>query len=294
MKWWLKQSLNIQIIVCVFLGILIGLLVGPKISIIKPIGTIFLRFLKMLVVPLIFFTIVSAIISMNDVRTLRSLGGRAIIYFFSTSILATAIGIICTKIFAPGKNSISSLESQTIQKTVDFNLVDTVVSWFPENPIEALAQGNILQVIIFAVIVGCVLLLLGSKVTHLQKLTTEGADLMISITNLVMKIAPYGILALVANMVVSFDRLLIADVGLFIIAYYCGIIILFVVVYPILVRYFAHMNPIKFYQTISPAILIAASTTSSAATQFKRYTPIKQKVHTINMGIKKWQNQNQR
>lgn len=266
MKWWFEKSLSFQIIVCLLLGAGLGTLIGPIISVIQPIGTIFLRLLKMLVVPLVFFTIVSAISSMGDVKTLRSLGGRALLFFLGTSVLAAATGLISAYLIQPGKRAVTLVEGTGLQESADFDLIERVVSWFPENPVSALARGDMLQIIVFAVIVGYALLVLKNRVGKLQRLIHEGADLMVGITQLVMKVAPYGILALAANMVASLDVSLVADIGLFVVAFYAGIFLLFLVIYPLLIRVSVKSDPYRFYQRISPAILVACTTTSSAAT----------------------------
>ncbi|MFC1555083.1 dicarboxylate/amino acid:cation symporter [candidate division KSB1 bacterium] len=282
MKWWFRQSLNIQILISIICGVLLGVLLGEHVGVIKPIGDIFLRLLKMLVVPLVFFTIADSVISMSDLRTVRLLGGSALLYFVSTSVLAVVAGLAITAMLRPGTQSISGLDTGTLEQAGEFNILDNIVQWFPANPVEAFAQGNILQIIVFAVIVGIAVILMHKKSGNLRSIIKEGAELMMVITNIIMKFAPYGICVLIADLVVSLDRSLISDVGMFVIAFYTGIAFLFVVVYPLLIKVFAKRNPLQFYRDISPALFVAASTTSSAAT-----LPVSMKVAEENLGIPK-------
>ncbi len=282
MKWWLKQSLYIQILVGIIFGVIIGIIFSPLATAIKPAGDIFLRLLKMLVVPLVFFTIADAVISMRDLSTVRSLGGTAILYFVSTSLFSFFIGLLFTAILKPGTQSIAGVDPGTIGQTGDFSFLDNIILWFPANPIEAMVQGNTLQIIVFAIIVGIAILIMEKKSQNLRKLIKESSSLMMTITNIIMKLAPYGICALIANLVVSFDKRLITDVGMFVFAFYCGIAFLFLVLYPVLIKVFIRRSPIQFYRDISPALFIAASTTSSAAT-----LPVSMKVADENLGISK-------
>ncbi|MEA3476663.1 MAG: dicarboxylate/amino acid:cation symporter, partial [Bacteroidota bacterium] len=148
------------------------------------------------------------------------------------------------------------------------------------NPIEAMATGHMLQLIVFSIIVGVSMLAMGKKADRLIQLTNDGADLMIKITQFVMKLAPYGILALVANMVATLGSKMLAEVGRFILADYVAIAVVMLVVYPLFIWYFAKLNPFRFYRNIAPAILVAASTTSSSAT-----LPISMAVAEKNLGV---------
>ena len=124
--------------------------------------------------------------------------------------------MVTALIIQPGKKAIGLLDAGKKIEASHFNFADNLVSWFPKNPIEAMSQGNMLQIIIFSIIIGLRLLALGKKGQSLIKLINDGADLMIVITEFVMKTAPYGILALVANMVASMGGKMLAEVGRFI------------------------------------------------------------------------------
>jgi Na+/H+-dicarboxylate symporter len=142
-----------------------------------------------------------------------------------------------------------------------------------------MATANMLQVIIFSIVVGISLLALRERTAGLVKLVNEGADLMIKITEFVMKLAPYGILALMANMVSTLGTKMLSEVGRLILADYVAAAIILIGIYPLSLITLGKLNPIRFYRNVAPAMLVAASTTSSSAT-----LPVSMGVAARNLG----------
>jgi Na+/H+-dicarboxylate symporter len=280
MKWWFKRQLYIQIAICVAIGIALGLILGPNAEILKPIGDIFINLLKFLVVPLTFFCLIAGVTKMEDIRALKSVGSKIGVYFVVTAILSTAIGIVVALIINPGKGATGLLSANVKVEPEKFSFMDQIIGWFPTNIVQAMAETNMLQIIIASLIIGLALLTLGDRVSGLRKLANEGSELMIKITEFVMYISPYGILALVANMVGTLGTDVLAEVGRFILADYIALLIVLGVVYPLIIKFLARKNPIDFYKKISPALLVAASTTSSNAT-----LPVSMNVANKNLGI---------
>lgn len=268
MKWWFRQQLHVQIFICIIIGIGLGFILGPKATVIQPVGDMFIRLLKMLIVPLTFFTLISGITKMESLRSLRSVGGMTLLYYAVSSLIAAIIGIVVALIFMPGKNAQGLLSTGVEIETTPYNFIESIVEWIPVNPIEAMATTNMLQIIFFSIIVGVSLLALGKRVENMVKLIDEGADLMIKITEFVMKTAPYGILALIANMAGTMGTDILSEVGRFIIADTVAIIIILALVYPIVISKLGKLNIIRFYRNITPAMLVAASTTSSSAADY--------------------------
>jgi Na+/H+-dicarboxylate symporter len=266
MRWWFRQQLFIQIFICILIGIGLGFILGEKVSIIKPIGDIFIRLLKMLIVPLTFFTLINGITKMENLRSLRSVGGMTLLYYIVTTFFASVIGIFVAILINPGKNAIGLLDEGKIGTTQDFNLLENIVNWVPTNPIEAMASANMLQVIVFSIIIGVGLLALGEKVSKINNIIKEGSDLMIKITEFVMQLAPYGILALIANMVGTLGSKMLSEVGRFILTDTIAVILILILIYPTMLQLLTKLNPFRFYRNIAPAMLVAASTTSSSAT----------------------------
>lgn len=266
MKWWRKQKLYIKIFIGVLVGVILGLLIGPKIAVIKPIGDIFIRLLQMLIVPLAFLSIVSGITKLKDIRMLRSIGGKILTFYVLSTLLATLIGVVTALIISPGKGEKGLLDKGGALKQEEFSFLDNVVQWFPSNVFQSMSETNMLQIIIFAIFVGVAIVLLGDKAKRIRELAQEGADLMIKIAEMVINLAPYGIMALIANIVGTVGVEMLIEVGRYVLSAFIGFIIILLVVYPILLKGLGKTNPIFFYKQISPAMLVACSTTSSSAT----------------------------
>lgn len=280
MKWWFKRQLYVQIAICVVIGIGLGLILGPSAEVLKPIGDIFIRLLQFLVVPLTFFCLIAGVTKMEDFKALRTVGTKIGVYFIVTGILATAVGIVVALFINPGKGTTGLLSGNETVEPVQFSFMDQILGWVPTNIVSSMAETNMLQIIIAAIIIGLGLLALGDRVSGLRKLANEGSELMIKITEFIMYISPYGILALVATMVGTLGTDLLAEVGLFILADYIALIIVLGVVYPLIIKFLARKNPVGFLKKISPALLVAASTTSSNAT-----LPVSMNVANKNLGI---------
>jgi Na+/H+-dicarboxylate symporter len=266
MKWWFRQELHVQILIGIIIGAGLGSFFGHESTILKPIGDIFIRFLKMLIVPLTFFTLISGMTKMESLRSLRSVGGMIISYFVLTSLVAAILGIAVALVISPGEESSGLLDTVSEVEIQEFSFIDNLVSWIPTNPIQAMVTPNMFQVIIFSIIIGIGLISLGKRATRLIEIMNQGSELMIRITEIVMSLAPYGILALVANMIATMEDEMLEEVGKFIFADFVAIAIILIIVYPLLLKYIGKINPFHFYKNIAPAMFVAASTTSSSAT----------------------------
>jgi Na+/H+-dicarboxylate symporter len=265
MRWWLKRPLYVQIFVGLVVGVILGWLLGPRASVLKPVGDIFIRLLTMLIAPLTFFTLTSGLTRLENARAFRTLGGLILLAYALFSLVAAALGLGLGLLVQPGREAVGLLGAGAPVEVPSVNIGETLVGWFPQNPVEAFAQGNMLQVIVFALFVGIGLLAVGKKAENLVRLVRDGSDLMIIITGFVMKTAPYGILALVANMVASLNARMLREVGRFLAADIASMLVLLVVFYPLVLRFVGRLGPLRFYRHASPAILVAASTTSSGA-----------------------------
>jgi Na+/H+-dicarboxylate symporter len=280
MRWWFKRPLYLQIAIAIGLGIALGIVLGPRASFLKPLGDIFLRLLSMLVVPLTFFTLVAGLTKLESLKSLRSIGGWVVFYYAVSSVIAAAAGVGVALVFRPGREAAWLLAAGDRVEAVRVNLWDQIVSWFPANPVEAMSQGNLFQVIVFALIVGAALLALGERVRNLTRLADEAGALMIKVTDFVMKASPYGILALVADMAGSLEANALKDVVRFVGGDVAGQAVLLVVFYPLVIKFIGRLPVGRFYRHSAPALLVAASTTSSAAT-----LPVAMSVADRKMGI---------
>ncbi|MFF3102868.1 dicarboxylate/amino acid:cation symporter [Viridibacillus arvi] len=266
LKWWKKKNLFIQVAMGAVIGIIIGLIFGQQAGYLKPIGDIFIRFLQMLIVPLTFFVLIDGITNLPGMKSLKSIGGLTFLYYSLTTILAASIGIGVALIMNPGKNAQGLLTGGKEIEPQEFSFIDNIVEWVPNNIIAGMAETNMLQIIIVAVIIGVALLSLGEKVSGMKKLINEGAILMLKITDIIMMLAPIGILALLANLVGTTDTKILYESLHYVLTALIGLAILLFIVYPTMIKIFTKFKPLGFFKTISPALLVAAATSSSNST----------------------------
>lgn len=266
MNFWFKQKLWVKILVGIIVGVILGLTLGENTKYIKPIGDIFLRLLKMLIVPLTFFTIISGVTKMEDLRSLRSVGGRVVLLYIITSTLATFMGMVMALILQPGKNVVGLLSAGQTVDPPEYSFIQNAINWIPTNPFEAFVEANMLQIIVFALFVGVAILALGSRADKIRQGFDQFAEIMIKITDFVMMLSPYGIMALMADMIANLGTDLLSAVGTFILTDYLALGLMLLIGYPLLLKVLGKINPFNFFRKISPAMLVAASTTSSAAT----------------------------
>lgn len=275
-----KLGLGGRILIGIVIGLAIGFISPSLASALSPLGTIFLRLLKMIMVPLVFFSITSGVCKMGDVKQLASVGLRFVLYILFTSGLASAVGVIVGLIFQPGKGTTEFLDASANVESVTYNFIDNVVSWVPDNVVNAMATANMLQVIVFALFLGVALLSLGEKTKVFTSFINQGSDIMLKIVEYIMAVSPIGIASLMATMVSTISGATMKEVVSFIIMDYgCGITIL-LVVYPLLIKLLARVPVIPFMKKISEPMIVAVTTTSSAAT-----LPISIKVAGEKLGV---------
>ncbi|MFW2012571.1 dicarboxylate/amino acid:cation symporter [Acinetobacter bereziniae] len=270
MNWWKNQKLFVKILIGVILGIFVGFTFGEKIEFLSPVGDIFLRLLQAIIVPVVFFCLVSGMTKLENIEKLRTIGVKAVCFYITTGFLSTVVGVMVALFFEPGKqyktHITEAVNSLAVDKQFSFNFVENIVNWFPRNIIESMSKGNILQIIIFAMIIGIALISLGERGKKLVDLFNVGADLSIKMAEIVISLAPYGIFALMATATSKFGGEFLLQGLQYIIADVTGVAVVMLVVYPIAIILFTRFKPLAFYKAISPAMLMGASTTSSSAT----------------------------
>ena len=290
--FWFRLSLPKQIFIALVAGVGIGLLCksltasSPELVktiffYLQLIGDAFLRLLKMLIVPLVFFTLAAGVTRMESPDSLRKVGGFIVIFYVVMATLAAAIGLTFAMILQPGVGAEGILGAAGNYKTPEggYSFLKNMVSWIPDNVVQAMATGNMLQIIFFSIFVGVVLLVLKEKVPTVVNLVREAGDIMIKITEYVMVVAPYGIFALIVILTATIGNRMLGEIMKFFVADYLGCIFVLAVVYPIVLKYYK-IPVMRFYKKIAPAMLVAASTTSSAAT-----LPISMSIAEKDLGI---------
>ena len=274
-----KLTLPTQIAIGMVIGVLLGAVFGESILVIKPIGDLFLRLIRMVVVPLVFSSLLVGTATIGDPKKLGRIGGRTMAYYLCTTAIAITIGLLIANIVQPGAGMEPIVQEQLL---VDFgggaddsvdsmrqrpSITDTLLEIVPQNPIEALATANMLQIIFCAVLFGVALTLV-PKPEH--KAAVLGffkgvSAAMIQLVHIVMLMAPIGVLALMAVAVGQFGLDVLRVLLLYAACVVFGLIVHMTLVYTAAVKLFAKMSPRRFFTAIRPAQLVAFSTSSSSA-----------------------------
>ena len=264
-----KMSLVTKIMLGLILGVIVGLFFtsSPKIATnyIKPIGTLFLNLIKMTIVPLVFSSLVVGAASVGDVKKLGRIGGKTMIYFFATTAIAILIGLILANIFKPGVGV--TLVAGAQQKATEApSLIQTLLDIVPTNPIDALAKGNMLQIIFFAIFTGVSATYIGEKGEAYLKLCNSLAEIMYKITEMIMNLAPYGVFALIVPVIAANGPKVLLPLIKLILVCYAGFILHSIIVYSFSVKAFSKISPTEFFKGVSGPAALAFSTSSSSGT----------------------------
>ena len=286
-----KIALHWQILIGMTLGILFGFAMlqianGPDIikDWIKPVGTIFVSLLKLIAVPLILASLIKGISDLKDISKFKAIGGRTILIYIGTTVIAICIGLLLVNLFRPGANiTPETIEKLTATYASDAKIAERIseaskqqnagplqflVDMVPQNAVAAMSNNKaMLQVIFFTIFMGICMLLIPEKESEpLKKFFDSLNSVVLKMVDVIMLMAPFAVFALLANVVVSADDpdILIALLR------YAGVVILglllMVGVYLTLVAIVTKKSPLWFLKQISPAQLLAFSTSSSAAT----------------------------
>ncbi|MBU8788056.1 MULTISPECIES: dicarboxylate/amino acid:cation symporter [Bacillus] len=269
------MKLATKIIIGLILGAVVGIVLNvtspdlfSKLNtfVFAPLGTIFLNLIKMLVVPIVFFSLTLGVAGLGDPKKLGRIGAKTIAYFLSTTAVAIIIGLILALIIKPGE--IGSYDTSSAQYKAEEapSIADTLLNIIPTNPVQAMAEGNMLQIIAFSILVGLGITMLGKKADALLKVVEQGNELMMYLVNLVMKFAPYGTFGLIATAIGSQGWNAIKAMGLYMIVVILALVIHTIVTYGSTIALFAKRNPITFFKDFSEVMIVAFSTSSSNAT----------------------------
>ena len=267
----------------IFIGLILGIVVGILLHTLVPdshfkndilidgifytIGQLFIRLMQMLVVPLVFFSIADGCRKIGDTETLGKVGVRIVAYYLLTTALAIVVALSLASLIRPGKGMNMSIGDQSFEAVdTDISLVDTILDFVPTNPIEALATGNMIQIIIFAVLVGLLIASMEDRLITLGNIVTEMNDLMMGMTMWVMKLAPVGVFFLIARTFsnLGFDAILsmLSYMG----SVLGSLVAQLILVYMLLLSLFVRVNPFKFIKKYAPVMTFGFSTASSSAT----------------------------
>lgn len=252
---------------------------------IQPIGRLFLNLLKMIAVPLVLFSLVSGVASLNDTSKLGRIGGKSIFLYLITTAIAITIGLVAVNVFGPGKglsqatrdSLTSATQADTAQKLqgAEVSIVDQLVNIVPTNPFAALATAQMLQVVFFALMLGVALTKLSrreSETHHVVKVFQLLSDAIIEMVQMIMTIAPIGVFAMMAGVVADLGKdpgqmqELLSSLGGYMGTVVIALLVHYLLVYTVMLKLFTKVSWLEFAKAMVPAQLLAFSSSSSAAT----------------------------
>ncbi|MDP2982113.1 MAG: dicarboxylate/amino acid:cation symporter [Candidatus Latescibacter sp.] len=273
MKLWKK------ILIGLVLGMAAGIIFGPRTESIKFVGDAFISALKMLIGPLVFASLVTGVTSMNDPKKLGRVGIKTLFYYLATTAVAVIIGLILGVFFQPGAG-VRLEHSGPLKATAAPSMIDTLVSLIPSNPVNAFATDNILQVIVFALLLGLAINFTGEKGKPVAAFIDSFAEVMFKLTMMVMELAPFGVFALIAWVSGKFGLAVLLPLMKVILVVYAGCLLHYVITYGGLLALVARVNPLNFARGMIDAQLVAFSTASSSGT-----LPVNMQVTQKNLGV---------
>lgn len=278
MKLWIK------ILIAIVLGIITGTILGPRADYLKPIGDIFLSLINMIIVLLVLSSMTVGITSIHDPHKLGRVGIKTLGLYLCTTIIAIVLGLSFAKLFNLGSGMglqavmlpiVHSIPSETQ------SLGEILRSTIPHNPITSLAEGNVLQIIVFAIFLGIAINFAGDKGKPLLEFLESLADVMYRLTSIIMEFSPYGVFAIMAWVAGSFGLAVLLPLGKFLLTYYLACTIHILVVF-CGILWLANLSLLPFFKGMGDAIMVAFSTCSSSAT-----LPVSMHCVQKNLGVSK-------
>ena len=264
---WFRIPLWQRVVGALMLGVAAGLFWGPEAQAIKWIGDFFIKSIKMLVVPLIFFSLVSGVASIGNLRKLGKVGGRAILLFVITGQIAVWLGLLLGTLVKPGLGLDTSLiERGQTPTPKDTGWVDMILSIIPESPVQVMADAQVLPLIVFALLVGIGILMAKEAGQLTAKIFDSGAIVMQKVTMIVMELTPFGVFALMAWVVGALGIDALKSLVQLVVLNYIGCFLIIFLLYTSLIKFFAKQPVIPFFRGIIDAVAVSYSTASSNAT----------------------------
>jgi len=274
-----KLSLTTKI----FIGLIAGLIVGIIFNLFIPasyvrdtifvdgifyvVGNGFIRLMKMLVVPLVFCSLICGASQIGDTKSLGKIGGKTIVFYLCTTALAVTVAIGVAMLIKPGIGlDMSSIQTSGEVKTTDTSAADTILNIIPDNPINSLANGTMLQIIFFALIAGIVLAKMGERAELLSNIMTQCNDFMMELTTLIMSFAPIGVFFMIARTFANLGFNAFLPLLKYMGSVVTGLGVQLFIVYMLLLFLFTRLNPVKFLKKFFPVMAFAFSTSTSNAT----------------------------
>lgn len=272
-KFWFSIPLWQRVIGALIIGTVFGwiwkefaLFGGASPESIKWIGDLFIKAIKMLIVPLIFFSLVSGIAALGDLKKLGNVGGKALMIFGGTAAISVSLGLTLATITQPGVGlNVALPDGAEVPEPATTTAVDMILSMVTDNPVATMAEGQVLPLIIFALLFGISVLMAGKEALPIVKAMDAGSAVMQRMTMIVMELAPFGVFALMVWVAGTLEPAVLLGLLQIIGLNYLGCFIIILLVYPAIIKFIAKLPIIDFYRGIVDAQVVAFSTASSNA-----------------------------
>ncbi len=267
-KKWRNVHLFTRTLIGFGIGVALGVLLGPQASVFEFIGTILLRLINMVVAPLVLCLLICAVTDINDYRTLGKIGVKTIVIFLLTTGFAVIVGMFFALTFKVGKGVVITTEVLDAATDVTVpSFIDTLINIIPNNLFKALNESNLLQIIFFALIFGLALNKLKEKGILVKKVVCGCRDVMMSITNMVLEITPFGVMGIMANVVGKYGIEILLPYGKVILVTFLACIFFSLFIHGVIMAHFlGKISVWRFFFEMKDAILFVVSTCSSLAT----------------------------
>ena len=284
-----RGRLWLQVLVGMVLGITVGIMMGPSVGWISPAiaatvsdwlafpGKLFLALIQMIVIPLVFASIIRGLAATEDLEQLRKMGSRVVLYFVATTALAIIIGLVVASVIKPG----TYIDSQTLQATmaatpvtieqtaevgINFKeLPQKVITLLPANPLSSMVESDMLQVVIFAMVIGVALVMMApAQSKPMLDLLGSLQEVCMTVVRWAMMLAPVAVFGLLAQLTAKLGLDALLGMAIYVGTVLLGLLLLFLV-YLVIIFFVARLNPLVFIKSVRDVLLLAFSTSSSAA-----------------------------
>lgn len=267
---WYRKHITGAIFTGLILGILTGLFLAGRFEIIltttSVLGSIYMNALNMMIFPMVFCSIVMGITGIGSAKTTGKITGAAMLFFLATTVIASFVGLVIPRMIHLGKGVSFEMATSDIQATKMNSILDTVKELIPSNPVAAFAEGNMLQVLMFALIVGFTLIAIGEKGEPLLKVIDSCNEVCLKVISTVMYFTPIGVFCTIVPVVEANGTSTIVSLATQLIILYVAFYGFAFIVYGGVVKFLGKTSPFKFFRAIMPAALNAFGTCSSSAT----------------------------
>lgn len=277
LQWLMPNQSDVVVPLYLFDLSIRGLLVD---GVFEVVGKVFVASLQMLVVPLVFVSLICGTCSLKDTTKLGRIGGKAIALYLITTAIAISFAMSLALFISPGEG-VNMVANTTFESREAPSLAQVLIQMFPSNPFEAFAQGNMLQVIVFALLFGISIALSGKAGERVASLFEDFSVVIMRLVTVLMNIAPYGVFCLLAGLFTDVSIETFGNLIKYFLVVFVALVLHATITYPVLLKLLTGLNPLIFLRKMRNTAIFAFSTSSSNAT-----LPITMETVTKKMGVK--------